>query len=170
MSPTPSSEFPKLLDLAAAEAQAGTQELIEKFKLHEFNTVSLDLHVGRLNFSPEVRFDVQIIGSFDPKSAYWLWAWADRAIPNSLIRAAEHAHGFGKANEIQPLTTDRIKSSDVECWLWTAFATRLVKWPGMYRMPIDSGHIVYMSIKPVPVNADAGLIAPPTVNGSPFSQ
>ncbi|MFO0935398.1 MAG: hypothetical protein U0798_02650 [Gemmataceae bacterium] len=88
MNPTPEMAFPNLHDLAMAEAKAGTQQLMEQYKLQEFQQVSLDPHVGRLNFSDTVRFDIQVIGRYDPNVTTWQWAWADSTVPASTARAA----------------------------------------------------------------------------------
>ena len=160
MNPTAASEFPKLLDLALAEVQAGTKELISKYQLESFDKVRLDLAYGQLIFGDDLRFDIQVVGSFDAVSGVWRWGWSDPNVSRSIGLAAAHAKGFGKANEIVALTNSLNIATEEDSWRWTAFAARLIDWPAIYRLPLDTGPLLFLAFRPV-TTISTSLIAPP---------
>ena len=162
MTPTTAvTEFPKLLDLALAEAQEGTRELVSKYQLDQIANVRLNLALGSLIFGDEASFDVQVVGSFDAASGFWRWAWGDPNVPRSLGLAAAHAKAFGKANEIVALTNSPNVATEADGWRWTAFAARLIEWPAIYRLPLDTGPLLFLAFRPTVPLSETGLIAPP---------
>ena len=159
MDATPTSELPKLLNLAYAEARASTRDLMARYRLNEYADFNLDANAGTLTFGTMV-FDVQFVGAFESHTKQWRWAWAEDFIHSSVNIAAIHAQEFGKANDIESLTTRVSPATEEECWKWTAFAARLAKWPGIYRVPLPNGMIVFVAFRPQG-DREAKLIAPP---------
>jgi hypothetical protein len=128
---TPSSEFPKLLELALAEAKAGTQELVDQYQLAGKHSFRLEPDRGRLGFGT------------------WRWEWADGSLPREVGLAAAHAKAFGEANEIDVLTSPASPATEADCWRFAAFAARLINWPAIYRAPLPSGLIVFVAFRPL---------------------
>lgn len=147
MEATPTSELPKLLDLAMAEMQASTAELVDQYFLQDAAEYRLDWNAGTLTFGDAV-FDVQLVGGFDSQVGHWRWSWADPNLPRTVTLAAAHAHAFGKANDITSLTTATIPATENDCWKWAAFAGMLLKWPGIYRIPLQTGNIIFVAFRP----------------------
>lgn len=145
--PTPASEFSKLLDLALAEAQAGTRVLVERHRLETFANYRLDPQRGTLTIGDSPTFDVQFVGGFDPKTNLWRWAWADLEMPKTFGVAAAQANAFGKANGIPELIAATVPADEATCWKWTAFAAGLAKWPAIYRAPLDTGATVFVAFR-----------------------
>lgn len=145
---TPSSEFPKLLELALAEAKAGTQELVDQYQLAGKHSFRLEPDRGRLGFG-DVEFELQVVGALDSAKGTWRWEWADGSLPKEVGVAAAHAKAFGEANEIDVLTSPASPATEAECWRYTAFAARLINWPAIYRAPLPSGLIVFVAFRPL---------------------
>jgi hypothetical protein len=153
--PTP-AEFASLLELALAEAQAGTARIAAEYRLAELFGWSLDEAAGELVFGPHVRFVAQVVGVRD-RADRWTWAWADPSLPAALVRAAADARGWGEANGVARLTTPAFPADEAECWKLTAFAARLVGLPAVYRGPSANGTL-FLAFGPLPPGH--GLAAP----------
>jgi hypothetical protein len=145
--PTAADELPKLLDLALAEVQAGTRELVERHNLTSAPGYHLDPAIGSLSFGKDT-FDAQFVGAFDPASKQWRWAWADPAIPKHLLLPANHAKAFGETNGLSELTTATIPADETTAWRWAALAARLADWPGIYACPLPTGVTVFVAFRP----------------------
>jgi hypothetical protein len=146
--PTPTEEFPKLLDLALAEAKDGTQELVEKYQLTGRHSFRLEPDRGRLGFG-DIEFELQVVGALDTAKGMWRWEWADGSLPREVGLAAAHAKAFGEANEIEVLTSPASPATEADCWRYAAFAARLIDWPAIYRAPLPSGLIVFVAFRPI---------------------
>lgn len=145
--PTPTEEFPKLLDLALTEAKEGTQELVDKYQLATKPNFRIEPDRGRLAFG-DAEFEMQVVGALDSKGT-WCWEWADGSLPREVGLAAAHAKAFGEANDIDVLTSPSSPATEVECWRYAAFAARLIDWPAIYRAPLPSGLILFVAFRPI---------------------
>ena len=142
---TPTTEFPKLLDLALAEVQVNTRELVQKLQLASYAQWGLDEQNARLVFSNPganpLAIAMQVIGSYDPKQLVWRWAWSLGTLPTNALRAANATREWGQTQEIELLTTPSASADEADCWKLTAFAARLTGWPAMYRGQTESGFL-----------------------------
>ena len=145
---TPTEEFPKLLDLALAEAKEGTQELVDKYQLASKPNFRIEPDRGRLAFG-DIEFEMQVVGALDAAKGMWRWEWADGSLPREVGVASAHAKAFGEANEIDVLTAPSSPATEAECWRYAAFAARLIDWPAIYRAPLPSGLVLFVAFRPI---------------------
>lgn len=133
------TEFPKLLDLAMAEIQTSTRELVERHNLAGYSGFEVDEPAGRLTFvdgGRRLSVPVQFLGYFHADDAEWQWAWSDPSLSESITRAARAAREWGVANDIALLVRTHRGAVEEGCWKLAAFAAKLTGWPAIYRCPL----------------------------------
>lgn len=137
MSLTPTTEFPKLLDLAMAEVQQSTHELFTEHGLDQFAEWQCDDVNGALIFRnpgvDQLAVPYQLIGSHHPAESLWRWAWDDYTVNANYTRSAITARNWGLAQGIDLLTAPTTFADATLAWKLTAFAARLTGCPGIYR-------------------------------------
>jgi hypothetical protein len=150
---TPTTEFPKLLELALAEVQANTQQLVQKYQLANYAQWMLDEPNARLVFTspgmPELALAVQVLGMSEPSKLIWCWGWAIDTLTPQLLRAATITREWGKANEIDILSRPTVDADEPECWKYAAFSTRLSGWAAMYRGQTSNGFLYLAFAEPI---------------------
>ena len=135
----PTTEFPKLLDLALAEIQASTGELIARHGLAGYAGFEIDEPDARLTFIDGPRrlgVPVQFLGYFHAGESEWQWAWSDPSLSETVTRAARAAREWGVANDIALLVRTHRGAVEEGCWKLAAFAAKLTGWPAIYRCPL----------------------------------
>ncbi len=134
---TPTTEFPKLLDLALAEVQQSTRELLAKHSLDQFPQWEHDATNGAIIFRTpgvdEYAVPAQLIGYHHPAQSLWQWAWDDPTVPSDFRRSAVTARNWGATQNIEVLTAPTLFADEPLAWRLTAFAARLTGCPGIYR-------------------------------------
>ncbi len=133
---TPTSEFPKLLDIAFAEVQRYTRELVQRHALATYPQWGYDENRAFLTFTNGVdQFVVlaQLVGYWFPDDSKWQWAWDDSTLPERVARSAVAAREWGKVNEIELLTSPTVAADETLSWKLTAYAAKLTGCPGVYR-------------------------------------
>lgn len=79
---------------------------------------------------------VQILGSYSPHSASWMWAWANESLPSGLCAANEAVRTWGEQQGSAALTTPVLEDvSDEQVADLTAIAFRVTQATGFYRAP-----------------------------------
>ncbi len=144
---TPTSEFPQLLDLAMAEAQRETREIMEQHALDTYPNWHYDESKAFLTFAKnDDQFVVlaQLVGFWSPTESIWEWSWNDASLPERITRSAIAARGWGQTNEIELLTNPTTTADESLCWKLTAFAAKLTGCPGVYRCQSQS-RILYFA-------------------------
>jgi hypothetical protein len=79
---------------------------------------------------------LQIVGSYNPADATWLWAWDHPYIAPPLREAAEHVRRYGQRHGVERLTKRKFRSSEKEAWEFAALACKLTDAQGAYRCPL----------------------------------
>lgn len=134
---TPTTEFPKLLDIALAEVLPMTRALVAKHGLDKFAEWHCDDVNGALIFRnpgvDEFAVPYQLIGTHHPAESLWRWAWDDAAVNAHFVRSAEKVRDWGQAQSIELLTAPTTFADETLAWKLTAFAARLTGLPGIYR-------------------------------------
>ena len=67
---------------------------------------------------------VQVLGSYSPQGASWMWAWANDSLPSDLRSASEAVRSFGGRQDHAALTTpvlDGVSEEQVADLTATAF-------------------------------------------------
>jgi hypothetical protein len=76
----------------------------------------------------------QIIGSYNPSTASWLWAWANKSILPEMSRDSRKIRDWGEAHGQLALTEPRIDKVDEEnAVTLAALAVRIIHATGFYR-------------------------------------
>jgi hypothetical protein len=148
---TSSDEFPKLLDIALAEATELTAKTVKEHSLDQLAGWSLDEKAGRLLFADTKQryamMAAQAIGLYEPNSRQWRWAWSEASFPTHILQAAQHARSWGTANDVSLLSQPTATIDEAMAWKLAAFTARLVGWPGIYRG--DGGpSLIYLAFAP----------------------
>jgi hypothetical protein len=92
-----------------------------------------------------VRAPVQIIGSYNPRSEMFIWAWDHPSVAPRLRVSAERTRWFGNAHKVTELTERQVKMSEADAWRLTAIAMKVNAAYGAYRGP-TGGPIVFMTL------------------------
>jgi hypothetical protein len=87
---------------------------------------------------------VQIIGTYNTKDKTWLWGWDHPSVVPALQKHAQKVKAYGTKHGYRKLTTRKVRSSEDECWEFTALAAHLCKAQGAYRGEADST-LVFMT-------------------------
>jgi hypothetical protein len=128
---------------AFAAFQAKQKAMTETFRLGDWERYDYDANRGMLIFSqagrPQVAAEIQVLGT--TAADEWVWGWAHPQWPLQSIAAAMQVRDFGTANGIEELTTDLLKSDDLDGlgWMLCAIAARILDAPGAYRVPSEAG-------------------------------
>jgi hypothetical protein len=131
-------EFKALIDgsMQGLRLQSEAHQSTWRFGKSERWDFSLD--TGELVFTfPDMvaRAQAQIIGSFDSQDGSWMWAWANRSIPEPLARDSIRVRAYGEQHRIERLTTPSWLGEEMDGWRMAALANRLCESNGVYRGP-----------------------------------
>jgi hypothetical protein len=77
----------------------------------------------------------QIIGTYNPSEATFLWGWDHPSVRAPLRKHAQLAREWGQQHHLKEYTTRVVKCSEERAWEFTAVAARLGKANGAYRGP-----------------------------------
>ncbi|MEZ7911488.1 MAG: hypothetical protein QMB55_06655 [Propionivibrio sp.] len=131
---TPERRF---LAAAMSRLQAHTVEHTQRWGLGSETRWNLDMNAGTLQLSfadgRELRFPVQIVGTYNRQDGTFLWAWDRPSVPEPLRRAAQHLRGHGEREGWGRFTTRTLPCSENEAWEFTAAAADLEGVTGAYR-------------------------------------
>lgn len=119
----------------------------------------LDAAVGVLRWTFPDRVaeaPVQVLGSYSPSGASWMWAWANDSLPTDLRTDSEAVRAFGERQGHAALTTPVLDDvSEEQVADLTAMAFRITKASGFYRAPAGRSHL-YTTFGPVVLTTDDG--------------
>lgn len=142
--------FDQLVERAMAELELKVEAAINLFHLDECRW-DVDQTKGEIVFSREAngaiidaRAPVQIIGSFNPEDASWLWSWANPSILEPLTAHARELRDFGEARNIAMLQSRKLSCKESDCWPLAALACMINQAEGVYRGP-TGGPFVFMT-------------------------
>src|SRR5215472_16754861 len=132
-------QFKALLDGSMESLQLRTQAHQDTWGLGKAEGWQFAQDTGEMIFTfPDkiVRAPAQIIGSFDKRTRFWSWSWANSTIPKSIKRDSIKVREYGKQHNIKWLTTAKWQAEENDCWLMAALACRLCNSRGAYRGPV----------------------------------
>jgi hypothetical protein len=76
---------------------------------------------------------VQVIGTYDPATSSWLWAWANNSIPPVMAQDSRVVHDWAEANGHTALTQPRIEADLEKATSMAALALRITDATGYFR-------------------------------------
>ena len=90
----------------------------------------------------------QVIGSYDPATGSWLWAWANNSIPPMMARESRVVHDWAEENGHTGLTQPRIEADLDKATAMAAIALRVTDATGYFRGDGDET-IPFLTFGPV---------------------
>tara|TARA_B100001057_G_C22504107_1_gene815166 strand:+ start:115 stop:735 length:621 start_codon:yes stop_codon:yes gene_type:complete len=78
--------------------------------------------------------NIQIIGTFSPKSNTWRWGWSNRYVPHKLKETANKIMDYGKINNIDVLQEPKVKGENLGL-IFTAISLEISRGKGYYVIP-----------------------------------
>src|SRR5579864_4700912 len=124
----------------------------QEFNLSGWPRWDYELGHGTLTFSeegvPKVLATIQAIGNTSISGGTWMWAWANRSLPASVIQAVLEVRAFGETESVAELTQAELPDDESLGWAMTAIAAKVLKAKGAYRCPGENGflYVVYSLI------------------------
>jgi hypothetical protein len=112
-----------------------------------------DLEAGTLTFSengsPKVIASIQVVGTTSKSGGTWLWAWANKSLPDKVTMAVRKVRAFGEAENLSELTQESLPDDEYLGWGMSAVAAKILGSKGAYRCPGDNGfvYVVYSSLR-----------------------
>lgn len=137
------STWAELLTEADAYTHQCQERLKTEFSLLDYQRYDYDQESATLVFSgadrPNLKFTIQVIGSWAAKSGTWLWAWENDSI---LVGARDHVHvlqKFGAQCGFDRLSNAYFEATEADAWQLTHVACLLLQGDGVYRAPDEDG-------------------------------
>lgn len=148
---------------AVAELRTMTQIHEKTWNMSKAASVRLDQDAGKIIWTFRdglvVEAPVAIVGTYNPASASFLWAWANHTILGSLQDSANRVRAYGEAHGITEFTSRLVTASPARAWEFAAVANHLARAKGAYRA--HAGDIVvYVTFGKITVRTHAGRAAP----------
>ncbi|MFI5912440.1 DUF6882 domain-containing protein [Dactylosporangium sp. NPDC051541] len=75
----------------------------------------------------------QIIGSYNPSAASWLWAWANESILPEMSRDSRAVRAWAETHGQTVLTQPKVETDDDMAATLSALAVRITRATGFYR-------------------------------------
>ncbi|MGW2374204.1 DUF6882 domain-containing protein [Kitasatospora sp. NPDC001683] len=97
----------------------------------------------------------QILGTWSPNSASWLWAWANRSILPELSRDAGRVRDWAEAHGHTALAEPQLEADEERAATLAALALRITRATGFYRAP-GATSTTFITFGPVTLTAQDG--------------
>ena len=151
VSADPAPGTPAFYVAQSVEGMKGQEAILrERYRLGQEEHWYIDQDTGtlRLDFADGTvaTAPMQIVGSFNPRDATFLWGWANDSVDPGLRRAALLAKAWGTENRMARYTTAKLDSSIDEAWEFTAVVARLDAATGAY-MVDAGGPLVFLTFR-----------------------
>lgn len=101
-----------------------------------------------------VEAPVQIVGTYDPRTTVFLWAWANHTILGKLHAGASRIRAYGDTHDIGEFTSRSVRVSPSRAWEFAAIANYLTQSNGACRASVG-GIIVYVTFGKIRLQAAA---------------
>lgn len=129
---------------AVAELRTMTQIHEKTWGMSKAANVQLDQDAGKIIWTFRdglvVEAPVEIVGTYNPTSASFLWSWANHTILSKLQASANLVRAYGEAHDVADFTSRLVTISPARAWELVAVANHLARAKGAYRA--DAGGIV----------------------------
>jgi hypothetical protein len=100
---------------------------------------------------------VQVIGSYDPSTASWLWAWANNSVPPVMAQGSRAVHDWAAANGHTALNLPRIEADLDRATAMAALALRVTEATGYFRG--NGGETIpFLTFGPVTLTSADGAV------------
>jgi len=133
---------------AVAELRTMTQIHEKTWGMGKAANVKVDQGAGKIIWTFRdglvVEAPVEIVGTYNPASASFLWSWANHTILGRLQGSANRVRAYGAAHGIADLTSRLVTVSPARAWEFAALANHLAQAKGAYRAHAG-GIIVYVT-------------------------
>jgi len=97
----------------------------------------------------------QIVASYNPSAASWLWAWANSSILPEMSRDSRTIRDWAQANGQRALAEPKVEADDDKAATLAALAVRITRAAGFYR-GTGSASIPIITFGPVTLTAQDG--------------
>ena len=151
--PVPADEIKPLHDSTPCKTE---QELIERFggygldkqlDLSEVigdNDWNADMNKGEITFGANLRFPIQVLGTFSHSSETWLWGWANTksGLAESITQQALQLKLYGEENGIDLLKNSEFNATKDDLHLIGFIASGMFNSSGYYIADYGQGAMV----------------------------
>lgn len=144
---------------ARAVAELGTMTQIHEktWGMSKAANAKLDQDAGKIIWTFRdgfiVEAPVEIVGTYNPASASFLWSWANHTILSKLQGSANRVRAYGEAHDVADFTSRLVTISPARAWELAAVANHLGRAKGAYRAN-TGGIIVYVTFGKVSLRTD----------------
>lgn len=142
---------------AVAELRTMTQIHEKTRGMSKASNVQLDQDAGKIIWTFRdglvVEAPVEIVGTYNPASASFLWAWANHTIPGKLQGGANRVRAYGDTHGVTDFTSRLATVSPARAWEFAAIANHLARAKGAYRASAG-GIVVYVTFGKIGVRTD----------------
>ena len=137
-----------LVARAVAELRTMTQVHDKTWGMGKAANVKIDQNAGKIVWTFRdgliVEAPVEIVGTYNPASASFLWSWANHTILGRLQGSANRVRAYGEAHGIEDFTSRLVTVSPARAWEFAALANHLAQAKGAYRANAG-GIVVYVT-------------------------
>jgi hypothetical protein len=105
----------------------------------------------------------QIIGSYNPSAASWLWSWANESILPEMSRDARSVRDWAEARGHLALAEPKVDADEQTAATLAALAVRITKATGFYRAT-GSNSIPIITFGPVTLTSQDGTTSTFEIN------
>jgi hypothetical protein len=137
-----------LVARAVAELRTMTQVHEKTWGMGKAANVKVDQGAGKIIWTFRdglvVEAPVEIVGTYNPASASFLWSWANHTILGRLQGSANRVRAYGEAHGIADFTSRLVTVSPARAWEFAALANHLAQAKGAYRANAG-GIVVYVT-------------------------
>ena len=142
---------------AIAELRTLTQIHEKTWAMGKAANVRLDQEAGDIIWTFRdglvVAAPVEIVGTYNPASASFLWAWANHTILGKLQGSANRVRAYGEKHGITDFTSRLVTVSPARAWEFAAIANHLARAKGAYRASAG-GIVVYVTFGKISVRTE----------------
>lgn len=144
---------------AVAELRTMTQIHEKTWGMSKAANVRVDQDAGKIIWTFRdglvVEAPVKIVGTYNPASGGFLWAWANHTILGTLQGSANRVREYGERHGVAEFTSRLVTVSPARAWEFAAVANHLARAKGAYRASAG-GIVVYVTFGKISLRADRG--------------
>jgi len=134
------TQYEELVTDARKSANEKIEAAKEKYGLGTYSRYEIDLSTATIRFLDDkglekIRSDIQVAGSWSPRSATWLWSWDNESVPEGAKAKLAQVREFGEKNDIEHIMDSFEPCEEGEAWTVTAIAAQVLAAECIYRAP-----------------------------------
>jgi hypothetical protein len=133
------AQYDKLVDEARKRANEKIDAARKRFGLGTYGRYEIDLPTATIRFLDEkgvekIRAEVQVAGSWSPRSNTWLWAWDNESVPEAAWSRLAAVRAFGEKEQIEPVMDSFGPCDEGEAWSVASIAAQVLDAECIYRV------------------------------------